>query len=199
MRGTTSWVVVLGSAVPMLTSALLLMLSFAQVDTAFLSDGAHRSVRLAEAATPPAPDLPSYVGWSRAQLQREYTRLKDERPGLGLPIALMSSGGGAAILLLYAALLGIAGARTSFSVPLVAVLAVMGIGGAAMVAIGGILLWRIIPERRPYSLQMDEVDRLLKDGAEQDRRPPVPDVPPPPPPAYAPQSSLQFPLIFARF
>ena len=190
----------------MLTSALLLMLASADVQPAFLADGAPRSVRLVQ-DTPPAPDLPSYAGWSRPQLQQEYARLKDTRPGLGLPIALMSSGGGAAVLLLYAAVLalGTGGGLTSITVPLIAVFAVMGIGGAAMIAIGGILLSRIIPERRPYSLQMDEIDRLLKEGTETDERRYVPDgspvegPPPPPPPAYAPQSSLQLPLIFVRF
>ncbi|MBS1150029.1 MAG: hypothetical protein H6Q89_1727 [Myxococcaceae bacterium] len=202
----------------MLTTALLLMFASADVQPAFLNPSAPRRIRLlADEPLPPAPpaELPSYAGWSKAQLEREYDRLKEERPSIGLPIALMSSGAAALAISLNLVMLGLlsAGGVNNASIPFLAVFGIVGTGGAAMLIIGGIVLSRVLPERRPYSLQLDEVQRLLKEGGEElapEQRQYVPDAPPiigpppegpppPPLPPYSPQASVQFPLIFARF
>jgi hypothetical protein len=201
----------------MLTTALLLTLAAADVQPAMLHEGAPRSARLLayDGMAPPQTDLPDYTGWSKAQLQQEYDRLKEMRPGIGLPIALMSSGGGVLVLSLYILFIGVlsSGGVNNGSLPFVVLFGVAGTGGAAMLVIGGILLSRALPERKPYGRQMDEVDRLIKEQGDdsEDQRiyvppppPPIdgppPEGPPPPPlPPYSPQASVHFPLIFARF
>ena len=200
----------------MLTTALLLMFASAEMQPALLTDGAPRRIRLlADEPAPPAPvsELPSYAGWTRAQLEQEYDRLKEARPSLGLPISLMASGGAVLAVSLNLLLLGLlsSGGVNSSAVPFLVVFGIAGTGGAAMLVIGGILLSRVAPERRPYSQQMDEVQRLLKEGEDQRQyapeapeAPPIigppPEGPPPPPlPPYSPQASVQLPLIFARF
>lgn len=198
----------------MLTTALLVMFA---AHPALLSEGAPRAARLVAAVplAPPSSDLPTYEGWTKAQLRQEYERLKETRPGIALPITLMGSGGGALILSLYVLFFGVLASNgfTSAAVPFLAVFGVMGTGGAAMLIIGGILLSRALPDRRIFGAQMNEVDRLIKEGDDPPGLPdqrqyvpppdmmgPPPEGPPPPPlPPYTPQASLTFPLIFARF
>ncbi len=203
----------------MLTTALLLMFASTDDQPAFLAAGSPRTVRLVVDEAAPPSNLPSYAGWSKGQLRQEYERLKETRPGIGLPIGLMGGGGGALTVALYLVGLGViaSGALTTSSLPFLVLFGIVGTGGAAMVIIGGILLARALPERRIYNAQMDEVDRLSKEG-EDNRQPdprryvppeapeaptyigPPPQGPPPPPlPPDASRSSLQFPLIFARF
>lgn len=204
----------------MLTTALLLMFASADVQPAFLTGGAPRKVRLVdeEVLSPPPPEaLPSYAGWTRGQLRAEYERLGEKRPSLGMPIALMSSGGGALTLAAYILLGMLSSGINGVDVPLLVIVGVIATASAGTIVIGGIVLSRLLPERKIYGAQMEEVDRLIKESNElspqRDDRiyvpppPPIigppPEGPPPLPLPPFPQSSgsrsVSFPLIFARF
>jgi len=190
----------------MLTTALLMMLATAD---------APRSMRL---VADEVPQLPAYTGWGRAQLKVEYERLSDERPGVGLPISLMASGGAGLTLSLYVLSSFLPTGVRGSNVPIAVVFALLGTTSAGLVALGAILLSRILPERRVYSAKMDEVAAQLKELEEVDRRydrdrapvyvppPPEPPIigpppvgPPPLPLPPMPQASLTFPLFLARF
>ena len=203
----------------MLTCALLSMLATADVRPAFLSDATPRAVHLVSRESM----IPSYRGWSLHQLRVEYDRLDEIRPGVGLPIFLVLTGATGLIvsLIAYAGALGnFRGADTTANIS-------FGLGlttSAAMVSIGGILLWRGAEDRRVYGAQMDALQRLAA-GQERDERlldlweqrhrgtpPPLigpPPVGPPVPPSAPPivpgpkvvpgEISLVVPLVFARF
>lgn len=200
----------------MLTTALLLMFASADAPPTFLLADSPRAVRLiANELVPPPSDLPSYAGWSKAQLKQEYDRLRAERPGIGLPIGLLAGGGGALVLGLYIAFFGaLASTGGASALPFLVTFGVIGTAGAAMMILGGIVLSRILPDRRVYGRQMDEVERLMKEGGDDEEerqyqvpppppaplQGPPPEGPPPPPlPPPYPQASLTFPLFFARF
>ncbi len=208
----------------MLATALLLMLGSAQAQPAFLSTEGRR-VQLTAA---PGVELkvaagPNYRGWSVPQLRAEYERLEDLRPGVALPTTLLLVGltGLAVSFFAYGIALGqFFGASTAATVT-------FGIGttaSAAMIAIGGIQLWRGASERRTCGAQMERVERL---AAEHDRYelqmdlweqrygpatppppfigvPPVGPMPPPTAPPIVPGARLQpgeliLPVVFARF
>lgn len=205
----------------MLTPALLLVLSAGDVQPAFLTDGAPRAVRLvADEPVEPGAEAPDYSSWSRLQLKEEYSRLETLRPGIGLPITLMAVGGG---VLAYSIFLGISSANSGgFGIqPITILLAIAGIGGAATLVIGGIVLFRRLPDRRLYGKQLDEVERLSKERQRSDTRDGDPDerlyqeeLPPPPEPIIGPPpegppplplppmpgaAAFVFPIVFARF
>ena len=186
----------------MLTTALLLMIASAD---------APRSMRL---IADEVPQVPAYTGWGHRELTAEYERLSDARPGLGLPISLMAGGGAVLTVCAYA----LSGLATSgfrgVNVPIGAVFGVLATTSVAAVVIGGIMVSRILPERRVYSAQMDEVSARLNDlnDAERPYTPryvappaepeiigPPPVGPPPLPLPPMPQASLTFPLLMARF
>lgn len=203
----------------MMPSALSLLLSVAvQAQPAFLADGAPRAVRLVADDEPEPARRPSYAGWSRGQLRAEYQRLADLRPGIGMPIALMAVGGAGLAFSALVLLAGLSGGRvTNAAVPVLVVFSVVGVGGGALLIIGGVVLFRALPARRSYGEQLDAVDRLLQalpdDAREQPERPPErlqqydeppiigppPEGPPPLPLPPMPEASISFPLIFARF
>lgn len=201
----------------MLTTALLMMLA---AEPAFLSNDTPRAVQLVSAGVP----LPSYRGWTAAQLRMEYVRLEDLRPGLALPLLSLLTGftGMAVSLFAYAIALGnFRGADLTANIA-------FGVGGTvsvALTAIGIIKLATGSSDRKIYGAQMEAVERLA-DGYERDERlldlweqrhgpgalPPIIGPPPkgPPPPTSAPpvvpgppiipgQVSLVVPLLYAHF
>jgi hypothetical protein len=194
----------------MLTTALLLMLASSDVKPAFLTGNLHGApsrIRLVEDDTAAMPD---YSGWSRLQLRQEYNRLDEARPGLGMPIALMASGGGVLLVGLYGLLVSALAVGLGVgAVSAEIIFAVLSIVGAGLLILGGITLARTLPERRWIGLQLDEIDQRLK-TAEENRTPgrvpgSDPVGPPPPPfpgPAAMPPSQVmapQFPITLARF
>ena len=197
----------------MLTTTALLFVLAAQ--PAFLSDGTPRTVRLA-ADAPLVEAPPDYRGWSKAQLRVEYDRLAATRPGIGLPIALMATGGGTFLTAFYIFLLagGLSGGPGAIGA--IILLAVVGTVAAGMIIIGGIVLSRALPDRRAIGQQMDAVEKLASEREDREERqrenaaPPVyeeppiigppPEGPPPLPLPPMPQSSiLTVPIFVARF
>jgi hypothetical protein len=175
----------------MLTSALLLLLAATEPLPASIST-VPRSVRLVA----DTEELPTYAGWSGAQLREEYARLKASRPGIGPSIGLISAGGGTLVVSLYVLVIGLATSGGGLTMPVIAAFGVIATIGAAVMILGFIVLSRVLPDRKLFGAQMDEVERLLKESGEDD--------PPdrrylPPPPAYHPQASLRLPLVSFRF
>ncbi len=138
---------------------------------------------------------------SSAQLQVDIEALRKMRPSVGGGIALVASGGTAALLGgLYlgigAGLGGFAGAVNPFFV-----LGAIGLGlGAPLVLIGVWLLWNRIEERA----RIDEEMKNLRLQLQQARPPPRPTVPigPPPPSEILPPPQVRGPdnsMLIARF
>ena len=88
----------------------------------------------------------------------------------------MSGGGGTLIL----ALLISSGSGT---LPLVVVVAIIAL---ALEGVGGILLWRAIPERRELGARLDEVERRLETATDDTAPPAAPQDQVPPPPQLQP-------------
>ncbi len=177
----------------MLTLALLCTLGSSPHVT-LLEDPPRFSARLVEDA--PAP--PDYSKWSRDQLLHEYNRLDSERPSLGLPIALMVTGGVGFVVGLYVGLFAlIASATGSSATTLLIVTAVLTLAGIGVLLCGVVLLVGALKERSAVNQQMDAIDQQLNGGA----APPGPLAPPPPPPpgptqVFAPVTPS---IVLARF
>jgi hypothetical protein len=127
---------------------------------------------------------------SRQQLRTEYHRLEDERPGVGLPIALVASGGvlifGGGITMLYSLILSIA---LHIPAAVFIVAGVIAVAGGGLLALGIVNLLRTIGERRQYGEQMDDIQQQI-DRLDGKAVPPPDngDAPvPPPPPMFDPQ------------
>ena len=170
----------------MLTSALLLMLTSVDVQPSFLSM-APRAARLVSlegidstvtiepkgrfsAGAPklkPA-DLPSYKGWSVVQLLTEYDRLEDIRPGIAFPLTLLLTGLTGLAVSFFAYAISLGGFRGA-SMEATVTFALGSTTSAAMVAFGGIQLYRGGTDRRHYGIQMERVERLI-DEHERDER-----------------------------
>lgn len=198
----------------MVTAAMLAVVLGAQ--PAFLTTEARRVTLVADApAVEAPPDLQGYTGWTKQQLRAEYDRLAATRPSLGLPMALMIAGGSAFLSAFY--LFAIAGgfAGGPGALPLIILLAVTSVAAAAVIIIGGIVLSRILPDRRAIGRQMDAVERLAESRPDEARRrrdeapppyeePPIigppPEGPPPLPLPPMPQSlAPSLPIFLAQF
>ncbi len=129
---------------------------------------------------------------SREQLQAEYRRLEQERPGIGLGIGLAAGGGGAAFLgfLIDVSVLGTYG----YTAALIVGTALL-IAGGVCITIGLIILFRNIAARRGYGTRMDDINARLDSmdrGAPMNNNLPPPgyDAPPPPPPPPPPPGAM---------
>ncbi len=198
----------------MVTAAMLALVFTAQ--PAFWSGGPRSHVRLvADAPVDVPPELSSYAGWSKEQLRAEYDRLALTRPSIGLPIALMVTGGGAFLTAFYF-FLGFGGLNGGpGAVPLYLLLGVAGLVAAAAIVVGGIVLTRLLPARRAIGRQLDAIERLAEARPSERRRPvetpvpeyrepdiigPPPEGPPPLPlPPMPPSTALVVPIFLARF
>ena len=159
---------------------------------------------LAQVAPPPllpaaAPESDAQV--SAQQLQVDIDALRRQRPSLGGGIALVSTGGGVALLgALYLAISGIAGVGGIGVNPFVIVGAV-GLGiGLPLVAIGVWLLYNRLEERKHIDEETTRLQKELRSRPAQPRgfSPPTA----PPPPEYPPPQVLTGPdasMLVARF
>ncbi len=135
----------------------------------------------------------TYEGWSREQLVAERDRLQGERPGLGLPIGLISAGAPAfgvsvvAILLAYAnawflnnsSLFG-GGAQHEVSTPYLVTFVALGITGIASAVTGLILLRSITAKRQEYEPTLAVLDEQIERADPQATTPATELAPPPP-------------------
>jgi hypothetical protein len=134
------------------------------------------------AARGESPGISEYQSMSLPQLQEEWTRLEESKPGLGAGIAVTVVGGAAfltgLILFFYgAALYAIGGSLGVFVVGMV-----LGIAGIVMLIVGPIMIGSAGRERRRVDREQEAVRhqiRLLEGGGSA---PPLPMGPPPPPP-----------------
>lgn len=173
--------------------------------------GSPTAVRLISNETAASP----YKGWSVSQLRAEHLRLEDLTPGTALPVTLVLVGA-TGLIVSFIALAVILGQFFGPDTGSLIAFAVSATTTAAMISIGGILLWRGADDRRIYGAQMDRVQRLA-DWQERDEQlldmwerrhgphapPPIgpPPVGPPPLPAppTVPEVSMVFPVVSARF
>jgi hypothetical protein len=139
----------------------------------------------ADAPPPPAPDRPSILADQRPlyELTREYQKLQDEKPGLGMPIAFMAIGTAVlafdALLLIYAAV-GLA----ALTYPPVYI--AIGVIGAGFLVPGIIILPFRLKRRGEIDARLKELGELIRlREAQQPIAPSYdPNQPPPPPPGY---------------
>ncbi len=168
-----------------LCAALLTAAPASHFEGALLSEVPRFTVHLAEGA-PTGMETP-VEQLTREQLQAEYTRLAQEKPGIGAPIALTSVGGGLLILslpLLYVALIGILSGGNSTLVLGGYIFLVFGsaiaVTGGVLLAVGLVKLFQRIGERRAYTQRMEDINARLE-SLDRTGSPP-----PPPPPAELP-------------
>jgi hypothetical protein len=170
-----------------LCAALLAAAPASHFEGALLSDVPRFTARLAEGqltgTETPVEQL------TREQLQAEYTRLAQEKPGLGAPIALTSVGGGLLILsapLLWVALIGIIGGGNSSIVLGGYILLIFGsaiaVTGGVLLAVGLVKLFQRIGERRAYTQRMEDINARLESLDRTGAPPPPAELPPPTPP-----------------
>jgi hypothetical protein len=111
-----------------------------------------------------APPEDPYAGWSRQQLLTEYFRLDREKPGIGLPIALIVTGavtmGITAIVALYGLLIS-AVLGGGVPIELVTVLAMGGFVGLGTLLTGVWQLKQVQPQRDDMNRRMEDIDARL--------------------------------------
>lgn len=147
-----------------------------------------RSGQAQEPYTPPEQATP--------QAALELRKREEQRPGLGLPIALMASG--APVALLGGFYWASEGSRSSTSgVPPIAIAIGLLTVGVAMEGLGIFFLISRLQQRAEIDAQ---IEQLQQRGVPETVPPPTPDdVPPPapPPPPPSVQSMPPAPLFFA--
>lgn len=127
-----------------------------------------------------------YAAWTRPQLEQEWRRLDDLRPGMGLPITLLAVG--AAVLVIdfvvffFGGLIALTGG-SGIPVPLTAGIVVAAIAGVGMILTGIYFIVRIGQERRDLGQQIDLIKAAIeKRNTEAAPPAPPPENTPPPPP-----------------
>ncbi len=103
-----------------------------------------------------------YEGLTRAQLRVEYERIESLRPGIFLPIALLSVGAGGAALAMVVLMTGL-NSFVGLSVVVAVTLAIGSVIGLGAAILGVILLVRSAPTRRTLGKQMDDIEAVTRD------------------------------------
>ena len=163
-------------------------------------------------ATEPLPASGRATTTAQLALDRDLRELEESKPGLGLPIGLMSGGAGGALYALSPFLLG--NGTFGLTTSSIAVYAVVGVLAAGAIVTGTILLVKRIQDRSAITAQIEARKRgtlALPPVDEIGPPPPMPPLlappdgpaplpggqpsaPPPPPSSWAPPPS---PLLFS--
>ncbi|MBS1152364.1 MAG: hypothetical protein H6Q89_4062 [Myxococcaceae bacterium] len=162
-------------------TALWLATSAASLSSGLAADAPYSSARLLAQAELPGPTV------DRAALAAERTRLLDTRPGLGMPITMMSIGGGLSFIFIAATASLANNSSYYYSTPteIYAVLGVLIAGALGMVAIGIVSLVFRIPQRNEIDARLKVIDQKIGPAGPERSAPPE-DYPVPPPPPGPP-------------
>ena len=150
-----------------------------------------------QSAAPSEQPTQRYEGWTKAQLIDERIRLELERPGLGIPISFLASGGAFAVvdaaILLWGGFFALFG--NSFSVGTIVVMIVFAVIAASGIITGLALLFPALHRRSAMGEQIDEVNRAI------DAPPPGRPMPPfeAPPPLQVRRPAPWLTVVVARF